>query len=361
MRAAVCREFGAPLTIEDVTIADPGPEEVLVDVAACAVCHSDISYIDGLWGGQLPAVYGHEASGTVASVGEGVADYVLGDSVAVTLVRSCSTCYFCAAGDRHLCDGDYWLARESPLHAAADGEAIWQAMACGAFAEQVVVHQSQLAKVPPEMPKASAALIACGVVTGFGAVTNTAQVPPGASVAVVGTGGVGINCIQGAVHAGASPVIAVDIRDDKLAFARSLGATATVNSTTTDAAGEVAALTGGRGADFVFVAVGNSAAVAASLSLVRAGGTLTVVGLPATGDLVSFDTAGFASAGKRLLGSKMGSVDLSVDVPLLAEKYRRGELELDGLITNTFTLDQINEAIASAKSGEAIRNVIVFD
>ena len=211
------------------------------------------------------------------------------------------------------------------------------------------------------MPKASAALIACGVVTGFGAVTNTADVPAGASVVVVGTGGVGLNCIQGAVHAGADPVIAVDIRDDKLDFAKSLGATAAVNSATQDAPSEVAALTRGRGADFVFVAVGNARAAEASLGLLRHGGTLTIVGLPETGDLVSFDATEFAVAGMKLLGSKMGSVDVTRDVPMLAAMYGRGELELDRLITNTYCLDEINEAIASAKSGEAIRNVILFD
>ncbi len=361
MRAAVCREFGAPLTIEEVTIADPGHAEVLIDVAACAVCHSDISYMDGRWGGQLPAIFGHEASGTVKAVGLGVTEYSPGDSVVVTLVRSCGTCYLCAGGDTHLCQGDFRLAGEAPLHSAETGEEIWQAMSSGAFAQQVVVHQSQIAKVPASIPKTSAALIACGVVTGFGAVVKTAAVPAGASVAVVGTGGVGINCIQGAIHAGADPVIAVDIRDDKLDFAMSLGATSGVNSATEDARSAVMALTGGRGADYVFVAVGSSRAVEASLRLLRPGGTLTVVGLPASGDLLRFDTADFATAGLRLIGSKMGSVDVAHDVPLLAAKYGRGELVLDKLVTNTYRLDDINEAIASAKSGEVVRNVIVFD
>lgn len=360
MRAAVCREIGAPLMIEEVDVAAPGPSELLVDVGAVAICHSDIAYMDGSWNGALPAVYGHEAAGVVAAVGPGVTAYEPGDTVAITLVRSCGECFYCRSGATTICQSDFRLNREPPLQVSATGEELWQAMSTGAFAEQVLVHESQVAAVPDSMSMQCAALLACGVVTGFGAVTNTARVPAGATVAVVGVGGVGLNCIQGATHCEASQVIAVDVRDDKLRQAMALGATATVNSATQDAAAEVATLTAGRGADYVFVAVGNSRVVEHSLPLLRKGGTLTIVGLPPTGDLVSFDPTEFAVAEQRLLGAKLGSVDVAHDIPQLAAMYERGDLLLDELITGTYRLDDINAAIASTKSGEAIRNVIVF-
>lgn len=360
MRAAVCREFAAPLSVEDVQIATPGSSEVLVDISACAICHSDIAYIDGAWRGQIPAIFGHEASGLVSAVGEGVSSVKPGDAVAVTLVRSCGSCFYCSRDRPHLCDATFRLDKEPPLHDAA-GDEIWHGLRTAAFAEQALVHESQVSPVPANMPKSVAALLACSVVTGFGAVANTADVPAGSSVVVVGTGGVGLNSIQGAVHAGASQVVAVDLRDDKLEAARKLGATATINSASDDANVAVAALTEGRGADYVFVTVGSSRAIEQALPLLRRAGTLVIVGLPPTGDLIQFDPTEFAVQGHRILGSKMGSVRVKRDIPTLAGLYAAGQLELDQLITGTYSLDEINDAIASTRSGEAVRNVIVFD
>lgn len=359
MRAAVCREFGRPLVIEDVSLDAPGPEEVLIDVAACAICHSDISYMNGAWGGELPAIYGHEAAGVVAAVGEGVDSLQAGDAVAITLVRSCGSCFYCSADASHLCRSEFRLNREPPIHDAA-GAPILQAMSTAAFAEQVLVHVSQVAPVPAGISMESAALLACGVVTGFGAVTRTAAVPTGASVVVVGTGGVGLNCIQGAVYCGAGDIIAIDVRDEKLEMARRLGATATVNAAATDAAEAVRDLTGGRGADYVFIAVGSARALEQAIAYSRPGGTVTIVGMPPTGDHIVLDASDFAASGRKLLGSRMGSVRVAEDIPALASIYADGRLELDGLISGRYPLDSINEAIASAASGEAIRNVITF-
>jgi len=347
------------MTIEEVAIDPPGPNEALVDVTAVAICHSDVTFLNGSWGGALPAIYGHEASGVVTLVGPDTS-FEPGDFVAVTLVRSCGECFHCDMGNHHLCETELRLNRQPPLRDAAGNE-VWQAMSTGAFAEQALVHESQLAPLPQGMSKEAGALLACGVVTGFGAVRKTAAVPPGATVAVVGTGGVGLNCIQGAAHSAASEVIAIDLRDDKLAVARTLGATATINASTADPVTLTRDLTDGRGVDFVFASVGSSRAIEQAFPLLRKGGTLTIVGLPPTGDHIQFDPSDFANNGQRVIGSSMGSVAVKNDIPMLAELYQAGRLELDALITATFSLDQINEAVASARSGEAIRNVIVFE
>ncbi len=359
MRAAVCREFGASLSIEEVAIAEPGPEDVLIDVSAVAICHSDIAYIDGAWGGKLPAVFGHEAAGTVSRVGDAVTEVAVGDPVAVTLVRSCGRCFFCRAGNDNMCEQTFSLEESPPLR-AANGEVIRQGLRTAAFAERVVVHHSQVARLPADIAVEAAALLACGVITGFGAVTKTAQVPAGSSVVVVGTGGVGLNCIQGAVYAKAEPIIAVDLQSAKLDLARRLGATHTINPGVQEAAAAVAELTEGRGADYVFVAVGSSRAVEQSLALLRRAGSLIVVGMPPTGDFAKIDLTDFADNSQRILGSKMGSVHVAADVPMLAELYRSGDLALDELITRRYSFDEINEAVDSARRGEAVRNVIVF-
>jgi Zn-dependent alcohol dehydrogenase len=331
-----------------------------VDIAACAVCHSDIAYLDGAWGGALPAIFGHEAAGTVVEVGPGVAAIAAGDPVVVTLVRSCGTCFYCRLGDEALCETTFRLDVEPGLR-SADDEPINQGLRTAGFAQQVVVHQSQLAPIPADMPMQAAALLACGVVTGFGAVTNTARVPAGSSVAVVGTGGVGLNCIQGAAYVQAEQVIAIDLNSAKLALAGKLGATATVNAAEQDAPGAIAELTEGRGVDYLFVAAGSATAVETSLPLLRRAGTLVVVGMPPSGQLAQIDTGDLAHQSQRILGSKMGSARVSRDIPMLARLYESGELKLDELITETFTLVEINEAVRSARAGESARNVIVFD
>ena len=359
MRAAVCRAFGAPLAVEHVRLAPPGPGEVRVRVAACAVCHSDITYLEGGWGGALPAVYGHEAAGVVLEAGPGVAEVAPGDHVVVTLIRSCGACRQCAQGRQVLCEGRFRLDEEGPIR-AGDGSPVHQAMRTGAFAEEVTVHASQVVAIPKEVPLDSAALLACGVITGLGAVLNTARVPAGAEVVVVGTGGVGLNSVQGAALCGARTIIAVDLSDGKLAAARRFGATHAVNPARDDVAAAVRALTGGRGAEHVFVTVGAKAAIEQAFGLLARGGAAVVVGMPASGVTAAFDPSSLAAYGQRVLGSKMGSARVRTDIPMLVDLYRQGRLKLDELISGRYPLEEINEAIASAKRGEALRNVVVF-
>ena len=359
IKAAVCREFGKPLSIEEVELAAPGAGEIRVNVAACAICHSDIHYADGAWGGDLPSVYGHEASGTVEEIGAGVGGFTVGDRVVVTLIRSCGRCYYCTAGDEVLCEADFSLDREGPI-TGAGGERICQGLKTGAFAEQVVVDASQVVAIPDGIPFDSSSLLACGVITGLGAVVNTARVEAGSKVIVMGTGGVGLNSIQGASLSDCSTIIAMDISDEKLAAAKRFGATHGINSRREDAAEAVRALTDGRGADYVFVTVGVKSVVEQAFGLVRNGGTLVLVGMSASGETAAFEPLRVANDCLVVLGSKMGSSKIRVDIPKLVGLYQRGKLMLDELITGRYSLEEINEAIASVNRGEALRNVIVF-
>ncbi len=359
MKAAVCREFGKPLVIEDIDLAEPKQGEVKVRIAACAICHSDILYMDGAWGGQLPAVYGHEAAGVVEAVGAGVSNVAVGDHAVVSLIRACGTCHYCTQGHTVMCETRFPLDEESPL-TAADGTPIVQGLRTGAFAEQVVVDASQAVAVPKSLPLDSASLLACGVITGLGAVVNTASVRAGSSVAVIGTGGVGLNSIQGAALAGAATIIAIDLADDKLEAARSMGATHAINPRTEDAAQAVRDATQGRGADYVFVAVGAKSAIEQGFGLLARGGSLIVVGMPADGVKTEFDPGLLAGESQKVLGSKMGSTRLAVDVPWLVDLYGQGRLKLDELITGRYPLAEINQAVDAVRRGEALRNVILF-
>lgn len=359
MKAAVCYEFGQPLVVEDLEIDPPERGEVKVKLSACAICHSDIHYMEGAWGGDLPQVFGHEAAGVVDSVGPGVGAFSAGDHVVVTLIRSCGQCYYCAQGQPHVCEGHFALDERSRLH-FADGRPVKQGLRTAAFAEHVVVDASQIVKVPDSLPLTSASLLACGVITGLGAVVNTAQIPSGSSVVVIGTGGVGLNSVQGAVLSGARRIIAVDLSPDKLAAAKVFGATHIIDPTREDTGAVVRSLTDGRGADYVFVTVGSTKAVEQGVGLLRRAGTLVIVGMPASGQMAEFEPLEFADGSQRILGSKMGSTRLRVDVPKLVEFYEQGRLKLDELVSGTYPLEEINEAIASVKRNEALRNVVVF-
>ncbi len=359
VKAAVCREFGKPLVIEEVELLPPRAGEVQVKLNACAICHSDILYADGAWGGELPAIYGHEASGVVGTMGPGVTNVQPGDHVLVTLIRSCGTCHYCAQGERVRCETVFPLDEQSPL-LTADGKPIVQGLRTGAFAETVVVDSSQLAPIPKDIPLDSASVLSCGVITGFGAVVNTAQVTSGSSVVIIGTGGVGLNSVQGAAIAGAESVIALDISEAKLNAARKFGATHTVNVEQENARKSIRNMTSGRGADYVFVTVGDKSAIEQSFKLLRKGGTLVIVGMTADGVMIEFDACAFASVEKRLLGSKMGSTRLAIDIPWYISLYQQERLKLDELISGRYPLVQINEAITDVSQGDSLRNVIVF-
>ncbi len=363
MKAAVCYEFSKPLVIEEVVVDPPQAGEVKVQVKAVAICHSDVHLVRGdwiNWSSNPPVIAGHEAAGIVTEVGADVTRTRVGDSVAVSLLRSCGRCFYCTSGAPFMCEGKFALQSEHRLHRST-GEPIRQGISTGAFAEYVVVDQSQVVPLPADMPFDRACLLSCGVITGYGAVVNTAQVPPGSSVVVMGAGGVGLNAVQGAHLSGAYPIIAVDVLDSKLEAAKTFGATHTLNGKKADVVAEVRALTGKRGADYSFVTVGNPAAVEQSLKFVRREGTIVAVGMPSTGAAASVPMGDFVYNGQRLLGSNMGSTRLIVDVPRLVGLYQSGRLKLDELITQRYPLEKINEAIESMERGEALRNVIVFD
>ena len=359
MKAAVCRTFAAGLEIEDVQLAQPACDQVEVTMRAVAICHSDIFFADGDWGGKLPAVYGHEAAGVVSKVGTSVADLKLGDHVCVTLIRSCGNCPACHRGARSECDQP-WDKSLTPL-SDANGNPIVRAMNCGAFAERVVVSPTQCAIIPSDVPFDVASLISCGVITGVGAVINTARVKPGDTVAVVGAGGVGLNAIQGAAIAGAKRVIAIDLLDDKLDAAKAFGATHGIRADDANLSANVRAVNDGRGVDYVFVTVGAPKAFADAPALLAKGGAMVIVGMPPAGTVMDYEPMNMADGSYRFLGSSMGQTDVRRDIPWLIELYRQGRLKLDELVSGRWTLEQINEAIADTKAGHARRNVIVFD
>jgi len=359
MKAAVCRAFNEPLVIEELTIEEPQAGELLVDVKACAICHSDITYMDGGWGGDLPALYGHEAAGIVKAVGPETPGVQVGDHVVVTLIRACGQCFYCSRGDRVMCETTLPLSTRTPIRDAS-GAPVAQMMNVGSFADQVLVHHSQIAVMPKDVDFAVASLLGCGVITGVGAAINTTHIAPGSSAVVIGTGGVGLNVIQGAALSGANPLIAIDVNDSKLEASRAFGATHVINSTTQDAAAEVKALTNGRMADHVFVSVGFGPAIEQGIGLMGKGAETVIVGMPPSGVTTTFDPSWLASDSQRIVGSKMGSAQTPMDIPQLVGLYRAGRLKLDELVTGTYPLEEINEAVDSVKRGEALRNVVVF-
>ncbi len=358
IKAAVCHEFGAPLVIEDVELRAPQGSEVEVTLDAVAICHSDISYAGGAWGGSLPAVYGHEAAGRISALGDTVRGLALGDSVVVTLIRACGTCASCASGKPTVCETPY-DGDQGPLK-TADGGKLHQAMASGAFAEKVVVEQAQVVKISHDIPKDAASLIACGVITGVGAVVNAAGLRAGQDVVVIGAGGVGLNAIQGARIAGARRIVAVDMSAEKLDVARAFGATDGVLASD-DKPWQAARNALGRGADAVIVTVGVIPAYDDAPRYLANGGKVIMVGMPHSGAISSYEPVMLAACAQGMIGSKMGDVVIQRDIPWMVDLYTQGRLKLDELISGRWRLDQINEAIADTKGGAARRNVIVFD
>ncbi|OGO32392.1 MAG: zinc-binding dehydrogenase [Chloroflexi bacterium RBG_16_56_11] len=359
MKAAVCYEVGKPLVVEEVKLDPPQQGEVKVKLAATAVCHSDIHLFKGEIPGKLPFVGGHESAGYVEEVGPGVTSLKRGDPVVISLLVSCGKCRYCLTGRSHMCNASWPLDTETRMH-NTKGQALNQVLRTGSFAEYTVVDQSQLVKVSADMPLDRAALLACGVITGFGAVVNRARVEPMSSCVIIGIGGVGLNSVQGAAISGAFPIIAMDISDNKLKAARDFGATHTVNSAKEDAAKAVRDLTGGAGADYVFVTVGSAAAVQQGFSLTGPRGMTVIVGLPRFTDTVNFSPFMFIKDERVLTGSFMGTTQLHTQIPRLVGLYKAGILKLDELITHRYPLEKINEAIAEVERGEVLRNVIMF-
>ncbi len=357
--AAVCHQFGQPLTIEKLLLDAPAAGEVRVTLKACGICHSDIAAIRGHWaGGTAPYVAGHEGAGTVESVGDGVTEFSPGDRVGVTLVRSCGRCVACEAGHTVACSGEHALAQQTRLH-TLQGQAVAQGLLVGGFAEACVVDQSQLVHLPDDVPYVSAALLGCAVITGFCSVTRVAEMRANSRVVIIGVGGVGLNALQAAVLQGAAQVIAVDVHDHKLQAARALGASASINATgVADLSAAVNALCEPHGVDYVYVATGRSQSFSDALAMCNNYGTVVLLGMPPDEDRMFSIDAHVLTTGRRLLGSKLGDTCIREDIPQLVELYRAGKLKLDELVSDTYPLDRINEAIEAVERGAALRNVV---
>lgn len=357
MKAAVLYEYKKPLVVEELDIESPHKGEVKVKMAATAVCHSDIHFMIGDLPGTLPFVPGHESAGYVDEVGEGVTSVKPGDPVVVSLLRSCGECKFCKTGLPSMCNAKWPLDTESRWK-NKKGEPVYHGLRVASFAEYAIVDKSQVVPIPADMPMDRAALLACGVITGYGAVVNRAKVRPSNSVAVIGVGGVGLNAIQGAAISGAYPIIAVDMLDNKLEAAKGFGATHGVNGSKVDPVEKVREITGGYGADYVIITVGVTAAIAQAVAMLGRQGTAVIVGLAT--EMLSVSPMDIIDGEKVITGSFMGTTNLSQDIPKLIALYKAGILKLDELITARYSLDQINEAIESVEKGKALRNVIVF-
>lgn len=360
MRGAVLRAVGEPLVISgDLRLRDPGPGEVRVALKASGVCHSDLSVQNGtLGGGRLPATLGHEGAGEVVSVGPGVTGVQLGDHVILVWIPPCGRCRLCLGGQPQLC-AEVRRARAglaSPLSDSAGEVAL--GFGVGTFAEQTVVPAEAVVPIDKSVPFEVAAVVGCGVMTGVGAVVNTARVEPGASVAVIGCGGVGVNVIQGARLSGAAVIVAVDRLPAKLETARSFGATHAVDPG--DLPDAVRDLTASAGFDYVFEVVGRSATVRQAWDVTRRGGVTIAVGAGSASDMVSFNVAELFSSEKKLLGCLYGSADVRTDFHRILALWQAGRLDLAGLVSREIGLEEVNEAFAAMDSGEVVRSVIRF-
>lgn len=362
MKAAVMREFHAPLQIEDLSIDAPGPGEVLIKTAASGICHSDLHVIEGSLPMPPPCVLGHEPAGVVESVGEGVTEFRPGDHVIGCLTTFCGTCRFCTEGRPYLCLAQYVGRPEGarPRLSTPGGEPISQLANLASYAEKMLCPERSLVKIRDDMPLDRASLIGCGVTTGLGAVLNTARVPAGASVVVIGCGGVGLAAVQGARIAGAGKIVAVDTQAWKLDLARALGATHAVSATEGDPVAAVHALTAG-GADFVLECIGLAAAVQQAIAMTGRGGTTLLVGVVPMTEQVPIATCDLTLQEKKIVGSYMGSNRFRFDMPKYVDFYLDGRLRLDEMISARIPLDEINHAFDRMRRGEAARQVVVFE
>lgn len=357
MKASVVREFGGGFHTEEVQIAQPVGREVLVEVKASGLCHSDELAQSTNLGYDVPMVLGHEVAGIVSAIGDQVRDIAVGDHVVGCLVQYCGACTQCLTGNVNLCLHPEATVRDGRIE-DANGVELAQGMGLGGFAEYAIIHENQVARVPEAIPFPQAALLGCGVVTGAGAVMNTANVQPGQTVAIIGTGGVGTNAISGAVIAGASKIIAVDVADDKLVNARHFGATDTVNSRAVDAVAAVKEITGGVGADFVFDFVGAPGVTRSGFDMLAQGGGLYLIGVLDPTNSIELSSMELLGGRKRIEGVYMGSTNPKRDIPMIAELYLQGRYKLDELVSKEISIDEVQEGYASLKDPKINRVVI---
>ena len=358
MRAALFVGVGQALEITDLTPLDPGPSDVVVEVGASGVCHSDLSVVNGGRPLAGPAVLGHEAAGTVVAVGSEVRLVSPGDRVITTFIPACGRCYWCLRGQSNLCELAFDVAA-TPREMLPDGRTATAFLGLGTFAEQITVHEASVVPVHSDLPDDQLALLGCGVTTGVGAVLRTAQVRPGDTVAVIGCGGVGQAVVQGAALAAAGRVIAVDPVAWKRDVALRLGATHVVDPATEDVREAVLALTDGRGVDHAFEVTGSPTVVSEALDLTRRGGEVLVLGMPRFDSEISIPALPFFATGKRVVVSKYGDAQVRTDIPTIVGLAESGRLDLAALVTRRVSLDDVNEALRAMTDGEVIRSVIV--
>lgn len=359
-RAAVAWETGKPFEVLDVDVPDPAEGQVLVRVAAAGLCHTDVSARDGGIPHPLPAILGHEGAGVVEAVGPGVERVAPGDHAALCWMPACRRCEWCLAGQPFLCEVGLAEALSVPPRTCGD-RAVLPGLGTAAFAEATLVAERAVVPVPADVPLEVAALVGCAATTGVGAVVNTAGVRAGDTVAVVGCGGVGLSAVMGAAVAGASRVVALDLSDERRAFAAELGATDVVDPRDGDPVEAVHELTGGRGVDHALEVVGSSATIRQAFAMARRGGDATLVGAGRSDDEVRFDAMELFFGAKRILGCVYGSADPDRDFPRLLDLYRAGRLPLDRLVTARIGLDGLEDAAAAMASGAGVRSVVTFD
>ena len=366
MKAAVLREVGKPLTIEEVSIGKPGPREVLIRTKAAGVCHSDLHFVEGSYPHSLPAVLGHESAGIVEAVGSEVRTVKVGDHVITCLSAYCGHCEVCLTGHMSLCispetkraKGEEPRLFREDLSGSGDTR-MAQFLNLSSFAEQMLVHEHACVAIRRDMPFDRAALIGCSVMTGVGAVIHTSGVRPGETVAVIGCGGVGLATINGAAMAGAGRIIAIDRIPSKLELARSFGATDVIDAGADDPVKAVQELTGG-GVHHSFEAIGLKVTAEQAFRMLRRGGTANIIGMIPVGTMIELHGPDFLGE-KKIQGSFMGSNRFPVDMPRLVDAYMGGKLKLDELISRRIRLEDVNSAFDELKRGELARSVIVFE
>jgi alcohol dehydrogenase len=364
MRAPHPYANSRPLAIDEVDLDPPGHGEVLVKIAAAGLCHSDLSVINGDRPRPLPMALGHEASGIVEELGPGVPDLAKGDHVVMVFVPSCGHCLPCAEGRPALCEPGAVANTQGTLLSGArrirrKGEQIHHHLGVSAFAEYATVSRRSLVKVDPELALDEAALFGCAVLTGVGAVVNTAKVPAGATTAVIGLGGVGLAALLGAVAAGASRVVAIDLADDKLEFAKKLGATDTFNARSPTCVEDVRAATSG-GVEYAFELAGSVKAMEVAYKITRRGGTTLTAGLPPPDHNFSFPQVGLVAEERTIKGSYIGTCVPVRDLPRYVALYRQGRMPVNKLLTHRLKLEEINAGFDRLHDGSAIRQVVVF-
>jgi S-(hydroxymethyl)glutathione dehydrogenase/alcohol dehydrogenase len=362
IQAAILWEQGQPLSVEPAELDAPGPGEVLVELKAAGVCHSDLHPARGDWPAKTPLVLGHEGAGIVREVGTSVSGVKAGDHVVLCWAPACGVCAPCREGRAVLCDRveKVTFRNKLPSGAArlhARGQNVAQFLGTACFSEFVVVPEAGAIPVPADVPFEALATIGCAVVTGVGAVINAGQVPRGARVAVIGTGGVGLNVVQGATIAGCEQIIAIDMRPAPLAIAKQFGATDTI-AASGDVPEAVRALTSGRGADFVFDTVGSPATLTTALASTRKGGAVVLTGLSRVDSQGSIAMFPFVMQEKRLIGSVYGSGQPAHDIPRLVSLYQAGKLKLGELVSRTYPLEKVNDALTALAASDGARGVI---